>query len=406
MLVYEAKLKGKQYQYRRLDEAIRTGLFIRNSCLRYWEDGHAKSRNDLYKYVTRLAKDSDFPWANKLNSQARQAMAERAYAAISRFFDNCKRQIPGKKGYPKYKKNQANHGSVEYKITGWKLSENRDRITFTDGFKAGEFKLYGSRNLNYYQIQQIKRIRVVRRADGYYVQFCIDYDRVEDMQPTGKTIGLDVGISAFYTDSDGNKVVNPKYLRKSEKSLKRLQKRVSRKFRKGQPQSNNYKKAKQKLAKKHLKVSRQRKDFAVKTALCVVRSNDLVAYEDLKVRNLIKNHCLAKSIADASWTTFRTWVEYFGKVFGTVTVAVPPHYTSQNCFNCGTTLKKSLSTRTHKCRCGTVLDRDENAAKNILKLGLRTVGHTGTLQSEYWINASGQMSLWCLDENLYTKFAG
>jgi len=226
------------------------------------------------------------------------------------------------------------------------------------------------------------------------------------MQPTGKTIGLDVGISAFYTDSDGNKVVNPKYLRKSEKSLKRLQKRVSRKFRKGQPQSNNYKKAKQKLAKKHLKVSRQRKDFAVKTALCVVRSNDLVAYEDLKVRNLIKNHCLAKSIADASWTTFRTWVEYFGKVFGTVTVAVPPHYTSQNCFNCGTTLKKSLSTRTHKCRCGTVLDRDENAAKNILKLGLRTVGHTGTLQSEYWINASGQMSLWCLDENLYTKFAG
>ncbi|EAW33659.1 transposase [Lyngbya sp. PCC 8106] len=93
-----------------------------------------------------------------------------------------------------------------------------------------------------------------------------------------------MGISAFYTNSDGSKVNNPKYLRRSEKVLKRLQKRVSRKFKKGQPQSHNYKKAKQRLARKHLKVSRQRKDFAVKTALCVVRSNDLVAYEDLKVR--------------------------------------------------------------------------------------------------------------------------
>ncbi|NET59742.1 MAG: transposase [Symploca sp. SIO2E6] len=405
MLVYEAKLKGKQYQYEQLNEAIRTGLFIRNSCLRYWEDGHAKSRNDLYKYVTLLAKNSNFTWVSRLNSQARQAMAERAYAAISRFFDNCRRQILGRKGYPKYKRNRANHGSVEYKVTGWKLSENRDKITFTDGFKAGEFRLYGTRDLNYYQLEQIKRVRVVRRADGYYAQFCIAYDRIEDKQLTGKTIGLDVGISAFYTDSDGNKVANPRYLRRSEKAIKRLQKRVSRKFKRGQPQSNNYKKAKQKLAKKHLKVSRQRKDFAVKTALCVARSNDLVAYEDLKVRNLVKNHKLAKSISDASWTMFREWVEYFGKVFGTVTVAVPPHYTSQNCSNCGATVKKSLSTRTHKCKCGTVLDRDENAAKNILKLGLRTVGHTGTLQSEYWINASGQMSLWCLDESLYTKFA-
>lgn len=130
---------------------------------------------------------------------------------------------------------------------------------------------------------------------------------------------------------------------------------------------------------------------------------------------MVKNHKLAKSISVcaawcdssiASWTMFRTWVEYFGKIFGKVTVAVPPHYTNQNCSNCGTIVKKSLSTRTHKCGCGTVLDRDENAARNILKIGLRTVGHTGTIQSEYWSNASGQMSLFCLDENQDTKFAG
>jgi IS605 OrfB family transposase len=134
------------------------------------------------------------------------------------------------------------------------------------------------------------------------------------------------------------------------------------------------------IARKHLKVSRQRKDFAVKTAKCVVKSNDLVAYEDLMVRNMVKNHAIAKSISDASWSLFREWVEYFGKVFGVVTVAVPPHFTSQNCSNCREVVKKSLSTRTHVCpRCGLTLDRDWNAARSILEIGLRTVGHTGTL---------------------------
>ncbi|MFP4320165.1 MAG: RNA-guided endonuclease InsQ/TnpB family protein, partial [Phormidium sp.] len=153
--------------------------------------------------------------------------------------------------------------------------------------------------------------------------------------------------------------------------------------------SKNRQKARNRLARKHLKVSRQRKDFAVKTALCVVRSNDLVAYEDLRVQNMVKNHNLAKSISDAAWSTFRQWVEYFGKVFGVTTVAVSPHYTSQNCSNCGKKVKKSLSTRTHRCpHCSFVIDRDWNAAINILELGLRTVGHTGT-------HASGDIDL-CL----------
>ncbi len=116
-------------------------------------------------------------------------------------------------------------------------------------------------------------------------------------------------------------------------------------------------------------------------ARCVIQFLDLVAYEDLKVRNLVKNHCLAKSITDAGWYQFRQWVERFGQKMGNVTIAVPPHYTSQECSNCGTIVKKSLSTRTHKCACGAELDRDFNAAINILRRGLSTVGHTGT-----WIN--------------------
>ncbi len=230
-------------------------------------------------------------------------------------------------------------------------------------------------------------MRVVRRADGYYCQFCIDHERVEKREPTGKTIGIDVGITLFYTDSNGETVANPRHLRKSEKSLRRLQRRMS-KTKKG---SQNRVKFRNKLARKHLKVSRQRKDFAVKTARCVVRSNDLVAYEGLMVRNMIKNHRLAKSISDVSWSLFREWVEYFGKVFGVVTVAVPPQYTSQNCSSCGEVVKKTLSTRTHVCpHCGHTQDRDWNAARNILEKGLSTAGHVGT-------NASGDIDL-CLGE--------
>jgi putative transposase len=99
MLVLKAKIKGRAEQFEALDEAMRTFRFIQNSCLRYWMDNSKVSRNDLYKYCRVLADNADFPWAVKLNSQARQAAAERAWSAIARFYDNCKKQIPGKKGY-------------------------------------------------------------------------------------------------------------------------------------------------------------------------------------------------------------------------------------------------------------------------------------------------------------------
>ena len=393
MLVLEAKLEGKSEQYQRLDEAIHTARFIRNSCIRYWIDTKGVNRYDLSAYCAVLAKE--FPWAAKLNSMARQASAERAWSSIARFYDNCKKAKPGKKGFPRFKKHET-RGSVEYKTCGWKLSEDRRSINFSDGFKAGSFKLWGTRDLHFYQLSQIKRVRVVRRADGYYVQFCIEAQRNEKREPTGRTIGLDVGLTHFYTDSDGNTVENPRHLRKSERSLKKLNRRLSR----TQKGSKNRAKARNRLSRKHLKVSRRRKDFAVKLARCVVQSNDLVAYEDLSVRNMVKNKKLSKSISDAAWTAFRNWIEYFGKVFGVATVAVAPHYTSQNCSNCEKVVKKSLSQRTHICpHCGFVLDRDWNAARNILELGLRTVGHTGTY------NASGDIDL-CLSEETPSSKSG
>ncbi len=231
---------------------------------------------------------------------------------------------------------------------------------------------------------------------GYYVQFLISAENQVETQrhllqlwepeqpsgsPTGKTIGLDVGLKEFYTDSNGHSEPNPRFYRTGEKRLKLYQKRVSRK----NIGSANRKKAINKLGRVHLKISRQRVgvarrrlEHAKRLARCVIQSNDLVAYEDLRIKNLVKNHCLAKSINDAGWYQFRKWLEYFGVKFGRITVAVNPAYTSQECSNCGAIVKKSLSTRTHVCECGFVLDRDWNAAINILKIALSTVGHTGT----------------------------
>jgi putative transposase len=368
MFVLEFKVEAKLKQYQAIDDAIRTAQFIRNKCLKYWMDNKGVNKYDLSAYCRVLS--HDFKFASQLNSQARQASAERAWSSISRFFDNCKQKVIGKKGYPQFKKFSR---SVEYKTTGWKLL-NPKTIHFSDKKEIGTLKLKGAWDLGYFQQSDIKRVRLIKRADGYYCQFVLSCEVKEDVKPSGKCIGIDVGLASFYTDHEGNKVDNPKFLKKSEKRLKRLQRRLSKK-KKG---SKNRQKARQRLAKAHLKISRQRKDFAVKLARCVVRFLDVIAQVDLRIKNLVKNHCLAKSINDAAWYQFREWLEYFGVKFGKITIAVPPNYTSQNCSNCGEVVKKSLSTRTHQCKCGCVLDRDENAAINILKKGLSTVGHTGT----------------------------
>jgi putative transposase len=407
MLIYEFKAYGTSQQFNLVDEAIRTVQFVRNKCLRLWIDGGAKNGYDLNKYCATLA--NEFSFAKNLNSQARQAAAERAWAAIKHFFDSCKQKISGKKGFPSFQKNNR---SVEYKTTGWKLSDDRKSISFTDGIGIGRLKMKGTRNLNFYQPEQIKRVRLVKRADGYYIQFCVAVDRQETLHPTGQKIGLDVGLESFYTDSNGVKIENPKFYRTGEKKLKRAHRRVSKKN-KG---SSNRRKARVRLGKAYLKVSRQRKDHAIKLARCVITSNDVVVYEDLRVKNLVRNHCLAKSIADAGWYQFRVWLEYFGKAFGRTTVAVNPAYTSQKCSSCGTVVKKSLSTRTHACQCGCYLDRDHNAGINILNLGLRathaseetsgeseallgTVGHTGTFGLEP-SNASGESTSTLIGESL------
>ena len=399
MLIFEYKLDGSEKQYTAIEEAIRIVQFIRNKCLRLWMDERGISKNGFQCYCAVLAKD--YPFATRLNSQARQASADRAWFAISRFYDNCKSHKPGKKGYPRF---QHDNRSIEYKQTGWKLEPDGKHLTLTDGCGIGRLRLVGNpkQKIVAFPLEQIKRVRIVHRADGYYVQFGVKAKRIIVHQPTGKQVGIDVGLKAYYTDSEGTTVENPRHYRRAEKKLKRLQRGLSRKHKKSQ----NRKKARKQLARAHLQVQRQREDFARKTASTLVSSHDLIAYEDLQIRNMVKNHHLAKSIHDAGWGTFISWVKAYGLMHNVPVIAVAPQFTSQECSACGALVKKSLSVRTHICTsCGVVLDRDLNAALNILVKALAcTLGHRETSSSEE--NASGQTASTRLSQRKMSKRAG
>ena len=212
-------------------------------------------------------------------------------------------------------------------------------------------------------------MRIVRRADGYYCQFCIDTENSKSLPATGNSIGIDVGQKVFYADSNGNFEENPRFLKNAAHRVRLNQKSLSRKEKK----SANRIKARRRLAKTHLRVSRQREEYAKRLALRLCQSNDLVAHEDLNVKGLARGRN-AKSVNDVAWGLFFKWLALFGVKYGRQIVAVNPYNTSQMCSSCGTLVSKTLEVRTHVCGCGLVLDRDTNAAINILKLA--TEGHS------------------------------
>jgi putative transposase len=188
----------------------------------------------------------------------------------------------------------------------------------------------------------------------------------QPLPSTGRETGIDVGLTVFLVTAEGERVENPRHSRQGEKRLANAQRRVSRRT-KG---SNRRKKAVQLLARAHQTIRRQRRDFHHKTALTLVRQYDTIYLEDLRVANMVRNRHLSKSISDAGWAQFRTLLEGKAVYAGRRVVAVPPAYTSQDCSGCGARVQKSLSVRTHICpSCGLVLDRDENAARNIQRAG-------------------------------------
>lgn len=184
-----------------------------------------------------------------------------------------------------------------------------------------------------------------------------------------------MGLEKFATLSDNTMIENPKYLRRSESKLKCEQRSLSRK----KKSSNSRKKQRERVAKLHRKVRNQRNDFLHKESKKLVEKYDLIIFEDLRIKNMVRNHHLAKSISDASWNRFIEFTTYKAENAGKTVKFVNPRNTSQTCSNCGLTVKKSLAVRLHKCTCGLTLDRDVNAAINILRLGTNQGGVTAVV---------------------------
>ncbi len=291
-----------------------------------------------------------------IHSQVLQDVILRVDRTFKAFFRRVK--AGEKPGYPRFK-GRDRYTSFTYPQWGNGASLIGDRLLLS---KIGSLTVRWSRPLE----GTPKTVTISKEADGWYVCFsCADVP----MQPlplTGEETGIDVGLESFLTLADGTQVANPRYYRKAEKALKRAQRRASRRKR----GSKRRRKAVKLLAKKHLKVRRQRLDHHHKTALALVQRYDTIFYEDVQVANLVQNHHLAKSIADAGWSQFCTILTFKAENAGKRAVAVPPAYTSQVCSGCGVVVKKGLSARWHACPdCGASLHRDHNAALNILRVG-------------------------------------
>jgi putative transposase len=226
-----------------------------------------------------------------------------------------------------------------------------------------------------------KTVTISKEADGWYVAISCAEVPCTPLPLTSQKTGSDLGLESFATLADGSQIANPRIFRVAEMALKRAQRRVSRR-KKG---SHRRRKAVVLLAKAHQHVRNQRRNFHYQEACKLVQQYDAIYYEDLRVRNMVRNHRLAKSIADAGWRAFLTILTFKAESAGKRVQAVNPAFTSQACSGCGVTVSKGLSVRWHTCPdCGTSLHRDHNAALNILRLGQEQSGPGYGLRTPTW----------------------
>ena len=304
------------------------------------------------------------PWYDQIYSQVLQDVVKRVKVTFDRFL---KGDSNGKRsGKPRFKARNR-YRTFTYP----QMLAKRGALSAQEGCLQGNLinlPMFGKVKVALHRPIpdgfKIKTASVTKKADGYYLTLSLEDKTVPEIKPDfnpDKITGIDVGLKEFLTTSEGETVAIPQHYRKSQKRLRVLQKRVSRR----QKGSNSRLKAIKQLGKQHKKVADKRKDFHFKTANWLLSKYDLIAHEDLNVKGLARTR-LAKSVLDAGWSSFLSILTNKAENAGLLVVSVSPHNTSQDCSNCGEKVPKKLYIRWHDCfHCGCSLDRDHNAAINI-----------------------------------------
>ena len=288
-------------------------------------------------------------------SQVLQNVLKRVDRSFKNFFNGF--------GYPRFQ-GRERYNSFTYPQKGFELDEKLNLS------KIGNIKTIQHRDIE----GTIKTCTIKKDIDQWYVSFSCEINKPILPVEIKTEIGIDVGLSSLITTSNGKQIEPPEFLRESEEKLTHEQKRLSRK--KKRSQNRNHQRII--VAKTHRRIRNQRKDFAHKTSRKLVETFDHIVFEDLQIRNMLQNHHLAKSISDAGWSQLISLTKSKAECAGKVVELVNARNTSQNCSGCGNSVPKDLSIRVHSCPfCGLELDRDHNAAINILNRSKSTVGTTG-----------------------------
>ena len=342
-------------------------LLLEQSQKHFKETGKTFTKYDMNKWITKLKKKN--PEFNELYSQVCQNVADRVSKAYKNFFRRIKERKQGKKvkvGFPRFK---SYISSLTYPQLGFKPEKKRVSVS-----KIGRINFVNHRDME----GKIKTMAIKQtKSQEWYVTFSAEKDDAPLFSNNKPQVGMDLGLKEYATLSDGTRIPNPRISNKSICKLKRIQRRLSNKKKGGK----NRRRAKIKLARISEHIARQRDDFLHKTSYRLVNSYSFIAYEELKIANMVKNHNLARQITDASWGNFTQYLCYKAESAGCRVVGVNPRNTTRTCSKCGNIQDIGLSERTYLCQnCGLKIDRDLNASINILT----TAGHAGS-------NASGDV---------------